>query len=316
VARKPRKPKALGPPRRAANPAGRVAALRARERPLFTLERSHPDCVSVRVPMRRRVDWEFWALVLSDEHWDNPKCERDMLRRDLDEAARRNAVILSFGDFFCAMQGKYDRRSNIESVRPEHRKTNYLGSLVETAAQWLAPYANRYAVLGQGNHESSVLDRNGFNLTTELAGALRGHGFNGHAGNYAGWVRFMFDDASFRSSVDLRYTHGYGGGGPVTKDMIQANRQSVVYQADIIVSGHTHDRWVSEQTKMALNASGVPKRRTQWQIKTGTYKDAIGTGGSSWEDTKGHPPKPLGAVWIRFGYDPQTESITVRPMAT
>jgi len=30
-------------------------------------------------------------LLISDLHWDNPKCDRDLLKSHLDEAVRRNA---------------------------------------------------------------------------------------------------------------------------------------------------------------------------------------------------------------------------------
>ena len=35
-------------------------------------------------------------------------------------------------------------------------------------------------------------------------------------------------------------------------------------------------------------------------IRTGTYKDEYGEGAGGFHIERGRPPKPLGAVWLRF----------------
>jgi UDP-2,3-diacylglucosamine pyrophosphatase LpxH len=44
-------------------------------------------------------------LMISDVHFDNPKCDRVLLKKHLDQALKRNAKVLINGDFFCIMQG-------------------------------------------------------------------------------------------------------------------------------------------------------------------------------------------------------------------
>ncbi len=68
-------------------------------------------------------------LLLSDLHWDNPHCDRDLLKNHLDEAVRRNAAIVVNGDFFCLMQGKGDPRRSKDDIRPEHNNGRYLDSI-------------------------------------------------------------------------------------------------------------------------------------------------------------------------------------------
>ena len=104
------------------------------------------------------IDCESEAefLLISDLHWDNPHCERALLKEHLDEAVRREAGILVFGDFFCAMQGKYDKRADKSALRPEHQATNYLDALVDTAATWLEPYSKNIVMLADGNHETAI----------------------------------------------------------------------------------------------------------------------------------------------------------------
>lgn len=61
--------------------------------------------------------WEQWILLTSDWHFDNAHCDLTLLKRDFDEAKRRNAPIMAFGDLFCLMQGRYDPRRSRSGMR-------------------------------------------------------------------------------------------------------------------------------------------------------------------------------------------------------
>lgn len=259
----------------------------------------------LRVKYVRKPDWEFRALLLSDLHIDNPKCNRDLLIRHLQQAKEKNAPIFVFGDLFCAMQGKYDKRANKSALRPEHQKNNYLDALVDTTAQFFEPYKRLLAFITPGNHETAILGRHETDLTGRLSDKL-----GCHKGTYSGWLiwRFEIDEKEAVRTVPLSYHHGYGGGGPVTKDVIQTARKAVYLpDAKIVVSGHTHDRWIFPISRVRLKESGEQVQDEQLHIKLGTYKDEylIGEG---WAVEKGMPPKPLGGAWLVFKY--AKESIT------
>src|SRR5688572_11399081 len=68
---------------------------------------------------------ERWFLLQSDVHWDNPHCDRKLFYKHLKQAQERDAAILDNGDFFCAMQGKWDKRANKSDLRPEHQSGDY-----------------------------------------------------------------------------------------------------------------------------------------------------------------------------------------------
>lgn len=271
----------------------------------FTVAHAGRNVAIVRIDVGTKKAGEWWFLIRGDAHHDNPLCRQDLERRHLEQARERGAGIIDVGDLFCAMQGKYDKRSSLDGVREEHRVQDYLGALVRTAADFYEPFAPNWIVLGVGNHETGVLKHNGFDLTVSLAASLKDRtGSPLQAGGYTGWVRFMFERCAQRVSRRLWYMHGYGGGGPVTKDMIQRNRQQVyVGNADIMVSGHTHDAWTDETVVMWLNDSNTIEQRSVHYIKTATYKDEYRDGHGGWHVETGKPPKPLGAWWLRFWWD-------------
>ena len=102
-----------------------------------------------------------------------------------------------------------------------------------------------------------------------------------------------------------------GGGGPVTKDTIQASRKAVYLpDADIIVSGHTHDRWIFPITRTRLKDNGEQILRDQVHLKIGTYKDEF-THGGGWAVEKGMPPKSMGGVWLSMRLERINQSYDV-----
>jgi hypothetical protein len=113
---------------------------------------------------------------------------------------------------------------------------------------------------------------------------------------------FHFKRGSERQRKVLWYTHGYGGGGPVTQDTIQAQRQRAYIQADIYCSGHTHDSWTQATAYHRINHAGKVERCESVYAKLGTYKDDYSDGRTCWPAQKGIPPKPIGQQWLTFSY--------------
>jgi hypothetical protein len=276
--------------------------MKAATKPPFTVRQTSPGAIRIEIPISKSIGWEQWFLLRSDVHWDNPKCRRDMELRHLQQAKERNAGIIDAGDLFCAMQGKYDKRSDKRSIRPEHCEGEYIASLYRTAAEYYRPYAHHFVLIGQGNHETAIYKNHEFNLTAHLVERLNTlTGSEILVGGYTGWIKFAFDYHGRRTSKNLWYTHGYAGGGPVTKDTIQLHRQmTYIENADFVMSGHTHDAWQMEYTRLRLTDAGVVERRPAIGVKCPTYKDEYGVGEGGFAVEKGHPPKPLGAWWLRF----------------
>lgn len=245
-----------------------------------------------------------WILLRSDAHQDNPHANWEMEERHLEQAAKRNAVILDFGDLFCAMEGKGDRRS-AKNLRPEHSNGNYLDLLVTTAADRYEKYAHLWALIGQGNHESSVLERKETDLTDRLCSVLTdrtGHRVQG--GGFANWVTIVVKKKGSGVSAHTRIYghHGYGGGGPVTEDVIQAERKAAqVEGADVYLSGHTHGAWHMEKLKYCLDGNCREVAKTVDFLKLPTYKEeALDRGGRGYHHMKGRKAKPLGAWWMKL----------------
>jgi len=244
---------------------------------------------------------EFWILLRSDAHHDNPKCDWDMERRHLQQAKERNAPIIDNGDLFCAMQGKWDKRSDKAAMRPEHQGGNYLDLLVEEAADFYKPYASQWAIIGKGNHETAIRKQHETDLTERLVSRLQSFGSPVQGSGYGGYVRLNFIESpnKHHKTIWLHHYHGTGGGGPVTRGTIQTNRLAVMHpDAHIVLTGHTHDEWVMPIPRQRVTRFGRPYHDEQLHIRVPGYKDAWGDGDSGWEVERMLGPKNLGAAWL------------------
>lgn len=267
----------------------------------FTVDAPHRNVLNVRFSVA--AGWEQWILLRSDAHHDHPRCNQTLEKKHLEQAKERNALILDAGDTFCAMQGKFDKRADKSAIRPEHQDGDYLDALVRTAADFYRPYAKQWLVFGQGNHETKILKNHETDLIERLVERLKKDNPALQAGGYGGWVKFHFIEKCGRPrpAKTLYYYHGTGGGGPVTRGVIQTNRLAVFTpDADFVLTGHTHDEWTVPIRRQRLSIHGTPFQDEQLHVRTPGYKDAWDDGAGGWEVEKMLGPKPIGAAWLRF----------------
>lgn len=248
-----------------------------------------------------RAGWEGWALMQSDEHFDNAHCDRKLLTRHHEEAVEKGAAIMKIGDVFCAMQGKWDKRADQNQLREDLRGNNYLDKLVETASDYYGKYASNIALITPGNHEQSILDRQQTGLIDRLVSNLRRESTNVHMGSYWGFVKFTFNCGK-QITKDLFFHHGYGGGGEVTRGMIDNNRTRGQYMADIYFSGHIHRRNMDENIITVCTGNGAIVRTPQIFLRSATYKNET----DGWHAAQGRAARPLGAWWLHFKYRCET----------
>ena len=256
-----------------------------------------------------RIDFgsRLWVLVTSDWHWDSIHCNREALEADLKLAKKLNAAVLSIGDHFDVMGGKYDPRSNGKyDLRPELQTGDYFDAVVKQGADWLKPYIDQMALITPGNHETSVRRRQETCLTTRLVERLRFQGARVQQGGYAGWVLFRGRKSTNETSKNIAswkmwYHHGYGGGGPVTRGVIDFSRYLVDVDADAVVSGHIHQRTLIEAKRQRITSNGIPEISPLYLVRSSTYKDESVTDG--WAVEKGMSARPMGGWWLclRFG---------------
>lgn len=253
--------------------------------------------------------WTASLLFTTDDHWDNADCDLPLLKRDHDEAVRRNSPIFKFGDVLCLMQGKWDKRSDQNELREEHRGNKYFDLVANTGGKWYAPYSRHIALVTPGNHEGSVVERHNTDMTDRLLDRIEIE--SGHRplkGGYTGFVLIGTEETPGHVAIGcvVHYHHGYGGGGEVTRGMIDNNRTRGQFLADVYVSGHIHRRNMDENVLISVTASGNIRKRSQFFLRCSSYKDETGhpeklrSGG--YHIKNGRAGRPKGGWWLNLSY--------------
>lgn len=240
-------------------------------------------------------------LLLSDLHWDSAHCRLDLLKPVLNDALKDNTPVFIFGDLFDAMQGKWDPRSSQDTLRPEHRGSNYLDLLVDTAVEWFEPYKDILALVSYGNHETAIQKRHEVDLIQRFVGALRSMKSKVLVGSYWGFILMaIFNRATSERGADtlkrINYHHGYGGGGEVTRGLIDANRSRGMYDADVYVSGHIHRRNYDENMMTRVTSKGKVYTNQQIFLRCSCWKEE----NSGYHVEKGRAARPLGGWWLQY----------------
>lgn len=252
--------------------------------------------------------------MLSDIHWDNPKCDWKQLKKDLNYCVKESIPIMINGDMFCLMQGRGDNRKNKSDIRPEHNNSKYLDSIVETAVDWWSPYSHLLTVVGYGNHETAIIKFQETDILDRFVKLLNlKNNTTVKTGGYGGWMiinQTLRTTKATRGGVTrnmkIRYFHGSGGGGIVTKGALNLTRALEMYEDfDVFTMGHIHENAARNDVRDRLLQGKDRFRQEQRQIHmmlTGTYKEEYGDGSKGWHVERGAPIKPVGGRILTIDY--------------
>jgi len=270
----------------------------------WTVEPVSDVVTNIRIKYKQGADWEFKILVTSDRHLDSVHSNLTLQKKHLEQAKLGGWPVIDLGDIFDAMSGKHDKRRSRVQLEGIRDKEEYFDALVDHATEFLLPYKDNLAVLGLGNHETSVLKHSETHLLKRVVKHLNTHNAPTVLGAYSGWIRLLFEHQSSESGrrgVNVRYTHGSGGSSPVTKGVIKTNRRAVVYpDANIVLSGHTHDAWVVPIARERCSNGGVVFVDNQLHCSVPSYKDETTNQTHGYAVEKELAIKTTGAMWLKF----------------
>jgi Icc-related predicted phosphoesterase len=263
------------------------------------IERKGRNVQVLRFSVTRNTDYRS-LLVLSDIHFDNPKCKRDELKRHLEQAVKKDAAIAIFGDLFCLMQGKYDGRACKGDILPQHNVPNYIDAVIEEAADWFKPYREHLVLVTPGNHETAITSRLETDIIERFCQLMRSSGGVTLAGGYGNFLKIQMQKRNSRFSKVIYSHHGYGGGGGFSRQTGAFQKYLTQVNADIYIAGHIHRKECFPLMRTRLSSSHKPINDTLHFIRTGTYKDEFNDGAAGWANERAMGARPLGGYWLEF----------------
>lgn len=280
------------------------------------ITRHNPASLTLEVPSKSTQ--RLSMMLTSDVHYDSVVCDIDLFTKHLKIAEETQSPVLIAGDLLDAMQGKWDPRRQPESLKNEYAVSAYYDAIVMDCARFLGKFDIPLYILCLGNHETGVLRHSNTDLLGNVAYQLRvEHGKQAEAMGYWGYLRVMFNykKGGGKSGKVIYWYHGISNGAPVTKGMIQANRQSVwIHGADIVLNGHNHKSYTTPQPVERLNQKTMqPYNDIVWYLRTPGYTKSPGESQVvfGFGAEKHRAPTPKGCMFLNFEYQHQTESVEV-----
>jgi hypothetical protein len=263
---------------------------------------------ALRVKCKYSRNWEQWVWFQSDLHWDSPEWQRKLYHRHAKLALERNALIFDLGDMFDVVDSQGDKRGGKGASRDEHNEPAYLDKLVDSAVDEFRPYADHYALIGTGNHEAKIVKIHNTDLSTRFIKEMN------HVrekslppifrAGYDWWATFHFEHegGGKEQRIACKGHHGHGGGGEVTKGVIQDHRAAAATEGyGLYVSGHVHEQYMLKHMVEGLNRDGRVRVFERQHVRVGSYKSDFRTDGApTWHMQRGGRAKPLGGAFVRF----------------
>lgn len=252
-------------------------------------------------------EWRQVVYLFSDVHFDSVYSRRETYFEHLESAKRENALILDGGDLFDAMQGRFDPRRSMDELRPEYRREDYYDFVVQDVAEHLKPYCSNILALGSGNHELAVRKNANTDLTERLVQELRRAGAPTVRMGFKGWIRFMLIKTSGNpvGSIALRFSHSGGGANaPVTRGVIETNRQAVYLpDADVVWNGHNHHGWIVPIARERLSNKGNVYQDLAWFVRTPGYESGYLLDDDGYAVQRALGPHPVGCIKLMLRFD-------------
>jgi UDP-2,3-diacylglucosamine pyrophosphatase LpxH len=248
-------------------------------------------------------------LLLSDVHYDSLHCDRQLLKKHLDQAKEYNAQVLIFGDWFDVMGCYGDPRSKSNEIRQDYmsKDFSYLDMVIEDSIEFLQPYADNILLISEGNHETNIKKRHDTDPLKRLLDGLHAYNPNICRGRYTGWVLFenKYKKGSHNRTFKLHYHHGFGGNAKRSKGMLDVQLEAMRYpDADILCRGHDHQKWHDPSTtRVRLSHRYAQYKDSVHYIKTGSYKDGFDKGEGGFEVEKNFMPTKLGGWWLHLQFE-------------
>jgi|DEB0MinimDraft_3_1074331.scaffolds.fasta_scaffold00450_25 hypothetical protein len=259
--------------------------------------------------------WEHKTLAMFDQHFDSDKCRKDLFEGGLRAAKDGGHPVLFGGDMMDVMQTRSDpRRSRGGNMSDNMR---YLNNLIDELAEFLLPYTENIIAWFDGNHETAILKNCDLDLVEAVIGKLRdktGYAIN-HM-NYSGYIlyRMKFSSSNY-GSPKVWVHHGYGGNAQVTKGVNHVMYRASSYpDADVFLTGHTHNCWTMPHAQEKVSDGGKVYKRVQWHAQIPSLKDETkAKKGRGWGIEKGFTPQVNGYGWVNFQRVPCTNKQLVIP---
>jgi len=245
----------------------------------------------------------IWHLaVISDVHLGNRAASLGTFRAVVQEIARtKNCGVILLGDQIDAI-GPGDKRFDADVLDPETLGINDLANLgevlIDAFVEEVKPIRSKIFAACMGNHEYQYMRRHAqSHLHPYMCRKLDCIDLG-----YSGFIDLVFEDPQGkRSTFRVRAHHGAGAAQTDGGKMMRLVKFVKQCEADIILTGHTHDD--SDKTIIRLAANRDCTKLAQIRqhgFICGTFKRTYAQDVLDYSEIRGYDPTSLGSLMLEI----------------
>lgn len=233
---------------------------------------------------------------IADVHLGNRFCDIKAFKAFLEDTDDKTYYI-GIGDLLDSIIVKDPKRYRKSSDGSPGDDDDILGWQINQMAELLMPIKDRILVIGDGNHEETIVSLCSLNPVKMLCDKLGVH-YGGYT--YFLTLRLRMEDGRGRTVV-IKASHGWGGGSRTEgADITKFSRDAGRYEADVFMYGHVHK--LQSYSIPIIGTSGsklVAKDRCI--VLCGTWLKTLSSGSdSTYSERAGFPPVHVGAPTINI----------------
>jgi predicted phosphodiesterase len=240
----------------------------------------------------------FCLIPISDIHMGHVDYDKSFAQKTIAWIAKKGASTILLGDLIDGICPK-DLRFENSSIADEFKihLDNLHHKQTEAVLKLLDPIKeNVIAVMG-GNHEETVKKHYSYDATQVIAETLKRPILPDPS-----YVVLRFSHNGSKRLVKIFCTHGQFLGG--RKRGGKVNRMEDLaahFDADIYVSGHSHDLFVTRVDRVGLSRNGKYETHRRHFINTGSFMSTYAESEhSTWGSRKLFPPCKPGVARVDF----------------
>ena len=196
-------------------------------------------------------------IPLSDLHIGHAEHDKKLLADTVKFIKQKGAYSILVGDLIDAI-AMQDRRYENDSIHPDFKShlDNLHHEQCKSVIKSLSPIKKQILGTVGGNHEATLKKMASYDAVSVIAEGLEVKQLTDPS-----YIILRFRNGGTSRSVRIWLSHGcFMGGGKFRGSKVNnLEQKSGQFEADIYLSGHTHDRWVTSRTNMVITDSGVIK---------------------------------------------------------
>lgn len=241
-------------------------------------------------------------IPFGDVHLGAAGCNKSYLKNTIEWIKNKpNCYAVGLGDYLdCIIMN--DKRFDIRSIDREFREDldNLPMAQLDYLEKLLRPIRHKILCMIPGNHEEKFREVHSVDVMRELGGRL-----GVDIGDYMTFLRVVPDKEQFHNaSITLWLNHGWFAGRKVGGKANNLTDVANSYEADIYITGHSHDLFsiTTEKLGLAARGKGVVKEKKIF-INSGCYLETVSRGSAGYAEKKAYPVAKIGSARIDIYFD-------------